>query len=159
MSGKIRQFSIEYAESPSRWDKGLIDQASDVPSIIFFVIFYRFRELKTLYFQSYIKIKKEEFCKKLWKIITLVTSDTWLLSRWSHQPIDPATQHIILKIVGIEDWYMCTLFRKPQLPHQQGVPISWGKKGKIPVSFVKIFLGWKYPSLKNISCGVLVCKN
>ena len=31
-----------------RWDKRLIDQASDVPSIIF-IISYRLRALKTLY--------------------------------------------------------------------------------------------------------------
>ena len=34
-----------------RWDKRLIDQASDVPSIIFFfIISYKLRALKTLYF-------------------------------------------------------------------------------------------------------------
>ena len=33
---KIRQSSIWYAGSLGRWDEQLIDQASDVPSIIFF---------------------------------------------------------------------------------------------------------------------------
>ena len=34
------------------------------------------------------------------KKIILGTSDTWLMNRLSQGPIDPATQHIILKIVG-----------------------------------------------------------
>ena len=33
---KIRQFTIYYAGSPGQWDKRIVDQASDVPSIIFF---------------------------------------------------------------------------------------------------------------------------
>ena len=38
---KIRQSSIYYTGSLGRWDKRLIEQASDVPSIIFFVIFWK----------------------------------------------------------------------------------------------------------------------
>ena len=64
-----------------RWDEGLIDQASDVPSIIFFIIFYRLMALKTLYF--YYIIKKLE---NKWKRFFL--------------RILQETQHIILKIVG-----------------------------------------------------------
>ena len=33
---KIRQFTIQYAWSLGRWEKRIVDQASDVPSIIFF---------------------------------------------------------------------------------------------------------------------------
>ena len=33
---KIRQFTIYYAGSLGRWAKRIVDQASDVPSIIFF---------------------------------------------------------------------------------------------------------------------------
>ena len=33
-----------------RWDERLIDQASDVSSIIFFIFSYSLRALKTLYF-------------------------------------------------------------------------------------------------------------
>ena len=39
----------------------------------------------------------------------LGTSDPWLMSRSSHQPIDPATQHIILKIVGLSDFFIAYL--------------------------------------------------
>ena len=38
------------AEKCLRWDERLIGQASDVPNIIFFLISYRLRALKTLYF-------------------------------------------------------------------------------------------------------------
>ena len=33
---KIRQFTILYAGLLGRWDKRIVDQASDFPSIIFF---------------------------------------------------------------------------------------------------------------------------
>ena len=42
--------------SLARWDKGLID----VPSIIFFIISYRLKALKTLYFYSCKIIENEE---------------------------------------------------------------------------------------------------
>ena len=80
-SFRIRQSSIWYAGSLGRWDERLIDQASDVPSIIFFIISYRLRALKTLYFYFCKVLKKlkkinwkdfcKEFCKKLWKKIIL----------------------------------------------------------------------------------------
>ena len=63
------------------------DQASDVASIIFFIISHRLRALK-LFFFIFIKLEKieinwndfcKEFCKKLWKKISLGTSDTWSL--------------------------------------------------------------------------------
>ena len=74
---KIRQSSISCAGLLGRWDERLIDQASDVPSIIFvFIVSYRFnifRALKTLhlYFCKFLKKKKNwkhfcnQFCKKL----------------------------------------------------------------------------------------------
>ena len=99
---------------------------------------------------SYIKSAKIYTTKCIWSSLNLFF--------WKGQ-VCAKKRELMIESTWVEDWYMCTLFRKPQLPHQQGVPISWGKKGKISVSFVKIFLGWKYPSLKNISCGVLVCKN
>ena len=33
---QIRQFTIKYAGLLGRWDKRIVNQASDVPSIIFF---------------------------------------------------------------------------------------------------------------------------
>jgi hypothetical protein len=55
-------------------------------ALFFFIISYRLRALKTLYFYLYkiIKNKKinwnnfcKEFCNKLWKKIMLGTSDAW----------------------------------------------------------------------------------
>ena len=43
----IRQSEIYDADSPGRWDKQLVNQAADVPSIFFFIISYRLRVLKT----------------------------------------------------------------------------------------------------------------
>ena len=82
-----------------RWDKWLVDQASDVPSI-FFIISHRLRALKTLYFyfSKFIKkIKKinwidfcKEFCKKLWK-----KNNTWNIRRLVDESFVPANQSII----------------------------------------------------------------
>ena len=47
---KIRQSTIYYAGLLGRWDKRIVDQKSDVPSIILFFTFYRLSALKTLYF-------------------------------------------------------------------------------------------------------------
>ena len=55
---KIRQSTIYYAGLLGRWDKQIVDQESDVPSIIFFYTFYRLRALKTLYFYFCNFIKK-----------------------------------------------------------------------------------------------------
>ena len=41
-----------------RWFDRLMDQASDVPSIIFFIVSYRLRALQTLYFYVFKVIKK-----------------------------------------------------------------------------------------------------
>ena len=50
MCSKIRQFIIYYAQSLVCLSKRTTDQASDVPSIIFFIISYRLRALKIVYF-------------------------------------------------------------------------------------------------------------
>ena len=65
-----------------QWDKRIVDQEADVPSIISFYTFYRLRALKTLYFYfcNFIKKNKKinwkdfckEFCKKSWK-----KNNTW----------------------------------------------------------------------------------
>ena len=82
-----------------RWDKRLVDEASDVPSIIFFIICYRLRALKTLYFYlcKIIKHKKKNgtifaknFARNHEKKIILGTSDAWLMSRSSQRPSDRA---------------------------------------------------------------------
>ena len=59
----------------------------------FFIISYRLRALKTLYFY-YKKINWNDFCKefcyKLWKKIILGTSDAWSMSYSSQRPSKPA---------------------------------------------------------------------
>ena len=58
MNFEIRQSIICYAGFLGRWDKRIVDQESDVPSIIFSYTFYRLRALKTLYFHLCNFIKK-----------------------------------------------------------------------------------------------------
>ena len=55
---KIRQSTIYYAGLLGHWDKQIVDQEFDVPSIIFLNTFYRFRALKTFYFYFCDFIKK-----------------------------------------------------------------------------------------------------
>ena len=94
---KIRQSMIKYTGSLLRWDKWIVDQASNVPSIILFIIFYRLRALKTCYFWfcKFIKKKKKnwnsfckEFCKKLWK----KPNDTWNMGPLVYESFVPANQ-------------------------------------------------------------------
>ena len=63
-----------------RWDKRLVDQASDV-KVVFFVIYYRLRALKTLYFCNFLKNWKnwKGFCKEFCK--TLCKKSTWNIKR------------------------------------------------------------------------------
>ena len=66
---QIRQFITWYAGFLGGWNKWLVDQASDFPSI-FFIISYRLRAHKTLYFHFCNFIKKiieRVFAKILWK--------------------------------------------------------------------------------------------
>ena len=60
-----------------RWDKGLSDQSSDCPSIIFFIISYKLRALKSC----------KEFCKKLWR-----KNNTWNIRRLVDESFVPAIQ-------------------------------------------------------------------
>ena len=59
---QIQQSKIYYDGSVARWDKRLIDQASDVPSIIFFLNFLQNSLKKSfqfifLFFKNFMKIK------------------------------------------------------------------------------------------------------
>ena len=65
---EIRQSSIEYAGLMGRWDKQLINQVSDVPSIISFFIISceilcknRFNLCIFLFFHNLTKTKNKEF--------------------------------------------------------------------------------------------------
>ena len=63
-----------------RWDKWIVNQGSDVSSIILFIISYRHRPLKTLYFC---------ICKFKIYIIMFGTLDAWStihLSQWTREP-------------------------------------------------------------------------
>ena len=77
-----------------RWDEQLIDQMSDVPSIIFFSQFLAksFPKIVLIYF-FIIKIKSFECPKSIRnseKKIMLGTSDTWSMNRSSQRPNEPA---------------------------------------------------------------------
>ena len=49
MESYLKSDNLQY-NTLGHWDERLIDQGSDVPSIIFFIISYRVRALKILYF-------------------------------------------------------------------------------------------------------------
>ena len=68
---EIRQSRIQYAGSVVHWDKWLVDQASNIPSIIFSIVSYRLRALNTLffYFGKFLKKYKNELKRFLQKII------------------------------------------------------------------------------------------
>ena len=92
----IWNISIYYAWLLGWWDKQIVDQESDVPSIIFSYTFYRLRALKTLYLYFCNLIKKnkkmnwKDICKKSWKKIILGTSDAQSKSHLSQQSSKPA---------------------------------------------------------------------
>ena len=56
---EIRQSTIYYAGLLGRWDKRIVDQESDVPSIIFFILFMDLEHSKLFifYFCNFIKKK------------------------------------------------------------------------------------------------------
>ena len=98
--------------SPGRLDKRIVDQASDVPSIIFFRLFIDLGHPKlfTFIFVFFLKKNKQidwkyfckEFCKKSWKKIMLGTSDAWLMIHFSHRPSDWAW--IYLRLTNFKIW-------------------------------------------------------
>ena len=81
------------------WDKWIVNQASDVPSIFFFMISCRILckstfNLFVYFYKKNTKIKVKSFecpksIKSLKKII-LGTSDAWSTIRLSNRPSDPA---------------------------------------------------------------------
>ena len=82
-----------------RWDKRLVDQASDVPSIIFFHDFLQNSlqnpfNLFSYFFYKITKMKIKSFeCPKViksMKKIILGTSDSWSMIHYSHRPSNPA---------------------------------------------------------------------
>ena len=65
---KIRQSTMKYAGSLGQWDKRLVEQASDVPSIIlcknlfnlFFLLFYKITNMKIKSFECPKSIRNSE---------------------------------------------------------------------------------------------------
>ena len=74
---KIHQSTIYYAGLLGGWDKRIVDQESDVPSIIFLILFIDLGISKLFFFIFVILYRKnwkmnwkgfwKEFCKILWK--------------------------------------------------------------------------------------------
>ena len=105
---KIRQSTIWYAGSLGRWDKRLVDQASDVPSILCktpFNLFYHF-----FYKITKMKIKSFECPKSIknWGKKIIGTSDAWSMSHLSHWLSKPAYYLVDCRIlVNFDDlWLM-----------------------------------------------------
>ena len=99
----LKSDNLQY-NTLGRWDDRLIDQASDVPSIIFFHNFFQNSlqncfQFILLFFHNFTKIKKSCECPKsnpathCFIFNLLGPSDAWSMRR--------STQLIILKIVGI----------------------------------------------------------
>ena len=73
-----------------RWDKQLIDQASDVPSNIFsFIISHKLRALKTLYFY---KAQIETIFAKNFARNYMRKDNAWNIIRLVDESFGPATQ-------------------------------------------------------------------
>ena len=96
LTTKIGQFTIWYAGSLGLWDKGIVNQVSDVPSIIFFMISFKIlcKNPFNLFFYEIIKNKRKgwndfckEFFKKLWK-----KNNTWNIRRLVDESFVPANQ-------------------------------------------------------------------
>ena len=124
---KIRQSTIWYAGLLGRWDKWLVDQASDVPSIFFFHNFLQNsfqRSFQFIYFYFYcnftkVKIKSYECSKSkrptvLFSIhqIILGPSNTWLMRRSTQWPsvlywrlLDFRAHHCTENWLLITDWF------------------------------------------------------
>ena len=90
-----------------RWDKRIVDQESDVPSIIFFTISYWLWSLKTnyFYFCQFIKKKIETILAKIFqefikKRIILGTSDSWWTSCLSYRHSKPVYYIVDWQIFG-----------------------------------------------------------
>ena len=109
VSSHLKSDNVQY-NTLGRWDKRLIDQASDVPSIIFFHNFLQNSLQKSFQFiflffcnSTEMKIKSFECPKSIKsyeKKIMLGTSDAWSMSRSSHRPSEPAYYIEDCRILG-----------------------------------------------------------
>ena len=117
-----------------RWDKWLLDQASNVPSIFFFIFLIDLGHWKLFIFIFVIFQKKNErvfaknFARVYEKKIILGTSDAWSTSRLSHRPSELAyyivdwqiSRQVFTLCMSIPDgrpcmniqWELCQLKRK-----------------------------------------------
>ena len=91
---KYKSDNLQY-DMLGRWIDGTIVSSTKClmfQVLFFFIISYRLRALKTLYFYKKMNWKDfcKEFCKKLWKKIVLWKSDARSMRRSSHGPSDPA---------------------------------------------------------------------
>ena len=107
-TSETRQSKIYYAGLLGRWDKQIVDQASDVPSIIFFHKILQNSLQKPFYFIFFIyffqftrmKIKSFECPKSIRNYEKKRYLECKMLGRLVVCPIGPANQRIILLIVG-----------------------------------------------------------
>ena len=107
---QIRQSSVWYAESMDQWDDRLIDQVFDVSGIILFIISCKIlcKNPSNIIFSSFIILQKinQRVLSALSPsqqptvLFSIYQNNTWTIRRLVYETIDPATQRIILKIVG-----------------------------------------------------------
>ena len=92
------------------WVHRLINQVSDVPSIIIFHTFFQNSLQKSfqfifVYFYNFTKITIKSFKYSKSKpathtvLFSIYQNNTWIIRHMVNETIDQATQHIILKIV------------------------------------------------------------
>ena len=89
------------------WDEHSTNQASYVPCIIIFFHNFLQNSLQKpfqfifLYFYNFTKVKINNFeCPQPIVLFLIYQNNTWTIRRLVNETIDPAIQHIILKIIG-----------------------------------------------------------
>ena len=132
-----------------RWDKRLINQASDVPSIIFHKILQNSLQ-KPFQFISFIELQNEKkdnwvpifVYKKLWNIYIFGASDTWMTSCLSHRPSEPVYQIVDCRILN-QNWVcfsslheFCSDAKHSFKQNENEVKFCWWREA------VKTFWAW-----------------
>ena len=110
---KIRQSTIYYAGLLGRWDKWIVDQESDVPSISFFILFIDLGQQQLFIFIFVILLKNKkiswedffkEFCKKSWK-----KDNAWNIKRLVDDSFVPLSKQpsVIQGVLALCEFHYC----------------------------------------------------
>ena len=125
------------------WDKWLFFQASDVLSIISFIISYRLRALKTLCFYFCKFIKKMKKCIESWKLKPFLQrilqeimkkNNTWNIKCLVNESFVPVNQGTSILYCRLSDFYLpsltlqdreCTLWFSDRLDYVSKALLCW----------------------------------